>query len=401
MDVKQDTESPAGIEASSISPDEVNELSEELIRVSRNKYELQEKIKRIEVEAQVSKERVLYLEGETRRMGEQLWLANERVANQDRELGDLHGQVSWLRSENERLGREMEEEKRKFMEAGGIDYSKYDEMRQAEERLRDEKSKVEWHLGEVTQWIGELEAGMAHRQWLLDQANQKVFELSSEHESLRQFRDKAKDTLDGTFLIRKQPVDGRYKWRLAMWHESLRQFRDKAKDTLDGTFLIRKQPVDGRYKWRLAMWDENSPDDLKDYRRVWHESLRQFRDKAKDTLDGTFLIRKQPVDGRYKWRLAMWDENSPDDLKDYRRVWFETTAPNAKRVFLSASFVNWECALLCDNFDKENGKFGVWVDIPPGRYEFLFIVDGEWTTCDGYPTVTNEFGSQNNWRYID
>lgn len=38
------------------------------------------------------------------------------------------------------------------MEAGGIDYSKYDEMRQAEERLRDEKSKVEWHLGEVTQW---------------------------------------------------------------------------------------------------------------------------------------------------------------------------------------------------------------------------------------------------------
>uniref|UniRef100_A0A915C164 TAR DNA-binding protein 43 N-terminal domain-containing protein n=1 Tax=Parascaris univalens TaxID=6257 RepID=A0A915C164_PARUN len=312
-------ESPVGIETSSISPDEVNELSEELIRVSRNKYELQEKIKRIEMEAQVSKERVLYLEGETRRMGEQLWLANERVANQDRELGDLHGQVSWLRSENERLGREMEEEKRKFLEAGGIDYSKYDEMRQAEERLRDEKSKVEWHLGEVTQWwndakwrIGELEAGMAHRQWLLDQANQKVFELSSEH-----------------------------------------------------------------------------------------ESLRQFRDKAKDTLDGTFLIRKQPVDGRYKWRLAMWDENSPDDLKDYRRVWFETTAPNAKRVFLSASFVNWECALLCDNFDKENGKFGVWVDIPPGRYEFLFIVDGEWTTCDGYPTVTNEFGSQNNWRYID
>uniref|UniRef100_A0A183V2N7 AMPK1_CBM domain-containing protein n=1 Tax=Toxocara canis TaxID=6265 RepID=A0A183V2N7_TOXCA len=291
---------------------------------------LQEKMKRIEMEAETSKERVLYLEGETRRMGEQIWLANERVANQDRELGDLHGQVSWLRSENERLGREMEEEKRKFMEAGGVDYSKYEEMRQAEATLREEKSKVEWHLGEVTQWwndakwrqfrirklsycrIGELEAGMAHRQWLLDQANQKVFELSSEH-----------------------------------------------------------------------------------------EYLRQFRDKAKNTLDGTFLIRRQPIDGRYKWRLAMWDENSPDDLKDYRRVWFETTAPNAKRVFLSASFVNWECALLCDNFDKENSKFGVWVDIPPGRYEFLFIVDGEWKTCDGYPTVTNEFGSQNNWRYID
>ncbi|VDK53640.1 unnamed protein product [Anisakis simplex] len=279
--------SPSTVEPT-VSATDLDELSEELIKVSRNKYDLQEKLKRVEKEAEASKERVLFLESEARRMGEELWIANERVANQGRELGDVHGQLSWLKSENERLSKEMEEEKRK---AGGVDYSKYEEMSRAVDTLRVEKSKLEWNLGEVTQW----------------------------------------------------------------WNDA---------------------------KWR-------------------HESLLQFRDQAKNTLDGTFLIRKQPSDGRYKWRLAMWDENSPDDLKEYRRVWFETTAPEAKRVFLSATFVNWECALVCNKFDEANGKFGVWVDIPPGRYEFLFVVDGEWKTSELYPTVPNDFGSQNNWRYID
>lgn len=34
--------------------------------------------------------------------------------------------------------------------------------------------------------------------------------------------------------------------------------------------------------------------------------LRHFRDLAKDKLCGTFLIKKQAVGERTKWRLAMW-----------------------------------------------------------------------------------------------
>lgn len=180
------------------------------------------------------------------------------------------------------------------------------------------KSKVEWHLGEVKQWwndakwrIGELEADISHRQWLLDQANEKAYKLEEES-----------------------------------------------------------------------------------------NALRQFRDMAKDKLSGTFLIRKQPIGERTKWTLAMWSDNaSPDDLQRYRRVWFEIAAPGAQTVTLSASFVNWECALICDKVDAD--KFGVWVDIPPGRYEFCFLVDGKWTICDQYPTIANEFGTQNNWRFIE
>uniref|UniRef100_A0A1I8EJ70 AMPK1_CBM domain-containing protein n=1 Tax=Wuchereria bancrofti TaxID=6293 RepID=A0A1I8EJ70_WUCBA len=291
--------------------EEYNELSSELIILNRKKYELEEKVKRLENELQGSYEKVKWLEDDQRRTGEEIWLAKERVANQDRELQDLHGQCTWLRDENARLQNELSDARKKHTE---IDWSKFDEMKKIEETLRDEKSKVEWRLGEVIQYwndakwkIGELEAGMAHKEWLLDQANQKIFEL---------------------------------------------------------------------------------------------DQMYRFRDTTKNFLDGTFLIKKQPSGDRYKWRLAM-NESSPDDLKDYRRIWFEIRAPTAKIVLLSASFVSWECFLLCQQLDNDTNRFGVWIDIPPGRYEFLFIVDGQWTISDNYEICWNEHGTHNNWRNVD
>ncbi|KAM3728086.1 Adventurous-gliding motility protein [Dirofilaria immitis] len=299
--------------------EEYNELSSELITLNRKKYELEEKVKRVENELYESHEKIKYLEDEQHKMGEEVWLAKERVANQNHELENLHGQCSWLRDENTRLQNELEEERRRNIESGGVDWSKFDEMKnemkQTENILRDEKSKVEWRLGEVTQYwndakwkIGELEAGMAHKEWLLDQAQQKIYEL---------------------------------------------------------------------------------------------DQMYRFRDTTKSVLDGAFLIKKQPSDDRYKWRLAMWNESSPEDLKDYRRIWFEIRAPTSKIVLLSASFVSWECCLLCQKLENDADKFGVWVDIPPGRYEFLFIVDGQWRTSENYATCWNEHGTHNNWRHVD
>lgn len=48
-------------------------------------------------------------------MGEELWLAKERVANQDRELGELHRQLEGEKSESARLRNQIEEEKRKVL----------------------------------------------------------------------------------------------------------------------------------------------------------------------------------------------------------------------------------------------------------------------------------------------
>lgn len=62
---------------------------------------------------QESYEKIKLLEDEQRRKGEEIWLANERVANQDHELHDLHNQCSWLRDENARLHNELGEERKK------------------------------------------------------------------------------------------------------------------------------------------------------------------------------------------------------------------------------------------------------------------------------------------------
>uniref|UniRef100_A0A914V1Q8 AMP-activated protein kinase glycogen-binding domain-containing protein n=1 Tax=Plectus sambesii TaxID=2011161 RepID=A0A914V1Q8_9BILA len=132
------------------------------------------------------------------------------------------------------------------------------------------------------------------------------------------------------------------------------------------------------------------------------EKLQSFKSKASKVLDGSFLIRKQPYVDRTKWSLSMWDENTPADGDlDYRRIWFDIEAPNARNVYLMGSFVNWECGMMCTATGDGSDRKGVWVDLPRGRYEFRFLVDGEWRTASDFPTCPNDFGSENNWRFVD
>lgn len=48
-------------------------------------------------------------------------------------------------------------------------------------------------------------------------------------------------------------------------------------------------------------------------------------------------------DSEYYWFLYLFfrNENSPDDLRDYRRVWFELTAPTANIVLLCVSTLSY------------------------------------------------------------
>lgn len=61
-------------------------------------------------------------------------------------------------------------------------------------------------------------------------------------------------------------------------------------------------------------------------------------------------------------------------------------APEAKEVFVAGTFNNWNARA---QRLKRTGKEGHWVatlDLPPGRYEYKFIVDGRWCCelgCDG------------------
>lgn len=85
-----------------------------------------------------------------------------------------------------------------------------------------------------------------------------------------------------------------------------------------------------------------------------------------------------------------------------RATRFTCPAPSAQAVFLAGSFNGWDPAATPLAKDAE-GNWGVTVDLPPGRYEFKFVVDGEWCCepgCDepnhGCPNcVPNPFGTMN------
>tara|TARA_R110002111_G_scaffold145211_2_gene211752 strand:- start:195 stop:482 length:288 start_codon:yes stop_codon:yes gene_type:complete len=77
-------------------------------------------------------------------------------------------------------------------------------------------------------------------------------------------------------------------------------------------------------------------------------------------------------------------------------------APDAKQVFVAGTFNNWSA----DTTPLKRGRQGKWavkVNLPTGRHEFKFVIDGEWYCepgCDGPHAgcpgcIGNEFGTMN------
>jgi 1,4-alpha-glucan branching enzyme len=78
-----------------------------------------------------------------------------------------------------------------------------------------------------------------------------------------------------------------------------------------------------------------------------------------------------------------------------QRVVFTLEAPEAKQVHVTGTFCDWQtraCAL-------KKGKAGVWqtrLSLPPGRYEYRFLVDGEWRDDPNCAErQANPFGTEN------
>ncbi len=84
-----------------------------------------------------------------------------------------------------------------------------------------------------------------------------------------------------------------------------------------------------------------------------------------------------------------------------KKVQFELPAPAAKKVYLSGNFNNWET----NSNPLKKDKKGLWkttVSLEPGKYEYRFLVDGNWENdpacCDCVP---NEFGTMNCVRIVE
>jgi len=78
-----------------------------------------------------------------------------------------------------------------------------------------------------------------------------------------------------------------------------------------------------------------------------------------------------------------------------KKMTFSYRAPDAQSVVLAGDFTGWQEAPLAMKKDKS----GVWkaaVSLPPGRYEYRLLVDGQWRDDPDCPTrQPNQFGGQN------
>ena len=79
-----------------------------------------------------------------------------------------------------------------------------------------------------------------------------------------------------------------------------------------------------------------------------------------------------------------------------RRVTLRIDAPDAKNVMLMGDFNQWDAK----KHPMKKGEHGMWqkiIMVPPGRYEYRFLVDGQWRNDPTNDQITaNCFGSTNN-----
>ena len=75
---------------------------------------------------------------------------------------------------------------------------------------------------------------------------------------------------------------------------------------------------------------------------------------------------------------------------------FKLVAPGAKAVYLVGEFNDWNAS----QYRLRRYKDGVYkkkLQMKPGRYQYLFLVDGEWLTDPEHLEKTpNPFGSENS-----
>ena len=79
-----------------------------------------------------------------------------------------------------------------------------------------------------------------------------------------------------------------------------------------------------------------------------------------------------------------------------RRVTFSLEAVEAKEVILMGDFNNWNPK----KHSMQSGGEGEWnktVVLSPGKYEYKFLIDGEWREDpQNDQTCTNSFGTKNS-----
>ena len=88
-------------------------------------------------------------------------------------------------------------------------------------------------------------------------------------------------------------------------------------------------------------------------------------------------------------------KKEPSKKQNHKKATFKFMAPEAQSVLLAGDFNAWEPA----SHPLKRTSNGLWkanLSLSPGRYEYRFLVDGQWQNdpdCKSY--APNPYGSEN------
>lgn len=99
---------------------------------------------------------------------------------------------------------------------------------------------------------------------------------------------------------------------------------------------------------------------------------------------------------RHRIRFACWLVLAGSSLTaSAELVALSFHAPAAREVYVAGSFDHyWQ-----KRYPMKKDAGGRWtavLDLPPGRYEYQFLVDGQWWHDPSLSTITDAFGGWNN-----
>jgi 1,4-alpha-glucan branching enzyme len=84
-----------------------------------------------------------------------------------------------------------------------------------------------------------------------------------------------------------------------------------------------------------------------------------------------------------------------------KKIQFDFSSSEAETVHLAGDFNNWDSQAIPLKKDKK-GMWKTSINLKPGRYEYRFLVDGNWengASCSG--CVPNGFGGKNCVRIVE
>ena len=79
-----------------------------------------------------------------------------------------------------------------------------------------------------------------------------------------------------------------------------------------------------------------------------------------------------------------------------KSIRFSLEAPGAREVILAGDFTDWQAHARKMRRVGRGGAFAARVPLAPGRYEYKFIVDGQWLHDPRAESVPNSFGTNNS-----